>query len=356
MLETERALLLSDHRSDVLEHLITASRALTNAFSPEQIYETIVKSVCRFAPLRFSALVITDNNSGIPRVAHAIGEGAGQCVGEKLPLGESLVSIALKTPSLMPNSRTWTPQNGPLLGSDLGPVLNTGDPVLCIPLLAHKRAVGALVVVGSALFEDEAVQLMTLLAGQAAISVEHAQALAELQIRATTDNLTALDNRATIEQKLNQSVARCQRNNQELSVLLLDLDHFKNINDTYGHPAGDMVLRQVARLLEDCKRVNDSVGRYGGEEFILVLEDTGDAGARLVAERVRQRIASLQFPSTEGNFSTTASIGFSVSGRDGNTALDLVKRADQALYQIKNNGRNQVRGFRDNSTLIAHSA
>jgi diguanylate cyclase (GGDEF)-like protein len=98
------------------------------------------------------------------------------------------------------------------------------------------------------------------------------------------------------------------------------------------------------------------VGRYGGEEFILVLEDTGDAGARLVAERVRQRIASLQFPSTEGNFSTTASIGFSVSGRDGNTALDLVKRADQALYQIKNNGRNQVRGFRDNSTLIAHSA
>ncbi|HIA02670.1 MAG TPA: GGDEF domain-containing protein, partial [Myxococcales bacterium] len=356
MLETERALLVSDHRSDVLEHLINASRALTNAFSPEQVYEAVVKSVCHFAPLRFSALIIQDNKTGIPMIAHAIGENGLQCCGKTLFPGASLATMVLKTPSIMPTSRTWTSQNGPLLDGGMGPVLSTGDPVVCIPLMAHKRVVGSLALVGSARFENEAVRLITLLAGQAAISVEHAQTLAELQIRATTDNLTSLDNRATIEQKLNQSVARSARQNQELSVLLLDLDHFKTINDTYGHPAGDMVLRQVSRLLEDCKRVNDSVGRFGGEEFIIILEDTGDAGARLVADRIRQRIASIQFPSSQGTFSITASIGFSISGRDAKSPADLVKRADQALYQVKNNGRNQVRGYRDNSTTIAQSA
>jgi diguanylate cyclase (GGDEF)-like protein len=242
------------------------------------------------------------------------------------------------------------------MGHGLGPDLKTGDPTLVIPLRAHKEVVGSLVMVGSAAFEDEAVRLMMLLAGQAAISVQHAQALTELRVRATTDTLTALDNRATTELKLNQSVARCRRNNQELAVMILDLDHFKGINDTYGHPAGDMVLRQVARLLEDCKRVNDSVGRFGGEEFVLILEDTGDAGARLVADRIRQRIAGIQFPSTQGNFSTTASIGFAICGRDGKTVTELLKRADQALYQVKNNGRNQVRGYRDSQHAIAHSA
>ena len=346
MLETERALHITEQRSGTLGHLIEANRTLSEAFSAEEIHSAVLSAAERLTPLRFAALVVPDT-AGRPRIVHALGDGAEGVVGRRLEDGTTLAAMVLKTPTPVPPSRTWHPAHGSLLGGDLGPRLREGDPVLAVPLHAHKAVAGALVLVGHAPLDDEHVELLRLLASQAGIAVQHAAAMAELQSRASTDSLTALDNRETSMNKLDQTLARCGRAKQQSVVMLLDIDHFKKVNDTHGHQAGDMVLRQISRTLEESKRMNDSVGRFGGEEFIIILEDTGEAGARLVGERIRKRIAASTFPSQQGPFRVTASLGFAVCPRDGERVKELLSRADKALYAAKDAGRDQVRDYRD---------
>ena len=340
LLTTEQLLVASDRRSETLDHLMEANGALNEAFGPEEMYESILVAAGKLAPVRFGALLVRDGAA--VRVMHAMGEGAEECKGCRVDTGSSLGAMVIKTPTPVPPSRTWHPKHGALLGKEIGPKPKAGDPVIAIPLVVHKKPVGALVLLGSAPFDDNTVSTLRLLASQAAISVEHAQALAELQNRASTDGLTALDNRSTVLGKLDQSLARCGRASQSLAVMILDIDHFKQVNDNHGHQAGDMVLRQVARTLDESKRINDAVGRYGGEEFVIVLEDISGTGPRVVAERIRQKIQSLNFPSQTGPFRITASIGYAVCPEDGERADALLKKADAALYVAKENGRNQV--------------
>ena len=347
MLETERTLLVTESRSNVLDRLIVASRTLAEAFTPEEVYRAVLTAASQLTPMRFGALMAVEPGTNEAIVLHAVGEGADDCTGARVAVGSSLGTMVLKAPTAVPPSREWNRAHGTLLADEIGPQLDSGDPVLALPLVAHARTVGGLVLCGSEAITDEATDLLSLLCAQAAVAVEHALALAELQSLASTDPLTGLDNRTTLESKLEQSLARSRRAEQELAVLILDLDHFKNVNDTYGHQMGDLVLRQVSKALDDSKRLNDSVGRLGGEEFVLVLENTGDTGARLVAERIRERISKLAFPGDDGTFNVTASIGFSVAPRDGSRNEELVRRADNALYQAKNDGRDQVRGYRD---------
>ena len=346
MLETERALLATESRSLVLDQLLQAVKTMSEAFTPQEVYRAVLTAAGSLADLQFAAL-LTPASPGEARVMHATGDGAQSCIGRTVPVGSSLATMVLKTPAAVPPSRVWNHAHGPLLGADIGPRLRDGDPVLALPLQLRGKPVGSLVVSARTALSDEQTDLLKLLSCQAAIAVEHAQALSDLQSRATTDALTGLDNRTTVLSKLEQSLARTRRQEQELAVLVLDIDHFKQVNDTHGHQVGDRVLGQVAATLGKCKRLNDSVGRIGGEEFLVVLENTAEEGTRLVAERVREQISRLSFPAEAGVFTVTASIGFAMSPRDGGRASELVKRADNALYQAKNNGRNQVRGHRD---------
>ena len=353
ILGTERTLLATEHRSQVLDQLTAASQKLTAAFGPTDVYRAVLESAHGLTPLRFGALVLVESATGHGRVADAIGEAGVHCVGKTVVPGGSLGGVALKTPAPLPPNRRWTAAHGSLLGSGLGPQLADGDPVLALPLAVHDTVVGALILVPKGPLSDEAARLLDLHARQAALMVDHAIALSDLETRATTDSLTSLDNRATVLLKLDQGVARCRRRGEEAAVLMIDIDHFKNVNDTHGHPAGDTVLRQVARVIDESRRAGDSVGRIGGEEFAMVLEGTGDAGARLVAERLRRKVASLQFPSSVKPFGVTLSVGFAIFERDGDDCPTLLKHADSALYQAKNDGRNQVRGFRDRAQQIA---
>jgi two-component system cell cycle response regulator len=161
---------------------------------------------------------------------------------------------------------------------------------------------------------------------------------------ALTDELTGLYNRRYVFAHLNELLARMPEGAIETAVMLFDIDHFKQVNDRHGHPAGDQVLRELAgRALRQVRSV-DLVGRLGGEEFIVVMPETSLAGAAIVAERVRAAVAEDLFilPDEGKKLPVTISIGVAVTGQGTDGLEDLLKRADDALYDAKNAGRNRV--------------
>jgi len=163
-----------------------------------------------------------------------------------------------------------------------------------------------------------------------------------------TDGLTGISNRPNMEQVLRSEFERSMRYGAPLSVVLLDVDHFKGVNDTYGHQKGDEILVAFASLLKKFCRANDTAARYGGEEFLMILPQSNVQGAFKIAERVREEMMKLSFTGNESNFSVTTSGGVVELDRDFIKSTDqLVTMADQALYEAKNSGRNK--------TVIGHS-
>ncbi|MBE0486858.1 GGDEF domain-containing protein [Marinobacter sp.] len=168
------------------------------------------------------------------------------------------------------------------------------------------------------------------------IIVERHSYLSGLLSQARTDRLTGINNRGYAEECLTKEIERSQRYNNPLSVILFDIDHFKTFNDTYGHDVGDLVLQEVARVAASALRATDVIGRWGGEEFLIILSETDLESALVVAENVRKAVAAVQF-----EFSHSVTISAGASGFVGkDTAHSLVKSADEALYQAKAAGRN----------------
>jgi diguanylate cyclase (GGDEF)-like protein len=159
---------------------------------------------------------------------------------------------------------------------------------------------------------------------------------------ATTDPLTGLYNRRSFFDQLHQELSRAGRYRRPLTLLFLDVDHFKEINDRHGHPAGDQALKSLALLLQAESRRNDIVGRIGGEEFATVLVECGLDQAREAAERLRRQVERLRVDSDQGPLSMTVSIGLAQAVSDQERLEQLLKRADRALYQAKRQGRNRV--------------
>lgn len=158
---------------------------------------------------------------------------------------------------------------------------------------------------------------------------------------ATTDELTGLLNRGAFDRELAREFERARRYERSLALMLFDIDHFKRVNDTYGHPIGDQVLRAVGKVVLSTVRACDLPGRYGGEEFAVGLSETSIEGAAAAAERIRKAIAGSVYRTERGDFRITVSTG--VVALAGNLGLnDLVRRADAALYEAKQGGRDRI--------------
>lgn len=163
-----------------------------------------------------------------------------------------------------------------------------------------------------------------------------------LERLSVTDALTGLYNRKKLNEILTDQIARYRRNGRGFSVLMLDIDHFKSLNDHHGHLLGDQVLAQVADILVRTIRNVDSAARYGGEEFVIVLTETGSNDALETAERIRARVAEARYGTGEQRIAVTLSIGVAEIGADDADAEAVIARADRALYQAKDAGRNRV--------------
>jgi diguanylate cyclase (GGDEF)-like protein len=190
-------------------------------------------------------------------------------------------------------------------------------------------------------FSSESSELAEWLASQASIAIENARLHHVVRAQALTDELTGLVNRRAFEAALEGEIARADRLEVPLSLLVADLDDFKRINDGFGHPAGDEALRRFAAILSDELRGIDTAARMGGEEFAVLLPGTELGGALAVAERIRKRLAAQAIMSQElGDTGLTTSIG--VVEYASGTSEELVERADMALYRAKQQGKNRV--------------
>lgn len=169
-------------------------------------------------------------------------------------------------------------------------------------------------------------------------------ALAQLKEQSSRDALTGIFHRGAIMEFLRNTMEQSARKKQPLAVILTDIDFFKHINDTYGHIMGDTVLKEVSKTLTAHLRSYDCVGRYGGEEFLIILGETNAAEALIISERIRQAISELEFEQNDTTFSLTMSFGISCSDNISQTKDEetLLLEADSALYHAKNEGRNRV--------------
>ncbi|MBI4698997.1 MAG: diguanylate cyclase [Nitrospirae bacterium] len=165
---------------------------------------------------------------------------------------------------------------------------------------------------------------------------------------AVTDGLTGLNNHRYFQEELTKTSEIAKRYGKHLSLLILDVDHFKSFNDSYGHQVGDMVLKSIARLMRDHVRKTDFAARYGGEEFAVIMPETGYNGARILAERLRTKIAENPFILPNGEKTLlTVSVGFAAIPEDTQDKTQLIALADKALYFAKENGRNRSHGYGD---------
>lgn len=165
----------------------------------------------------------------------------------------------------------------------------------------------------------------------------------DFEYQAAHDSLTGLWNRRAVLTTLKGELARAERKGSQLSVVIGDLDHFKSVNDNFGHLAGDAVLRNVAERIGDSVRAYDAIGRYGGEEFLLVFPDCGLQEARAQAERVRSKLCEEPIVTSEGAIAVTISLGVAEAHQAEDWSVDsIIRAADTALYKAKNLGRNRV--------------
>jgi len=215
------------------------------------------------------------------------------------------------------------------------------DATTCEPLLVGGQVIGSVLVNHPA--ETDIGPRIRESVMQAAPVLANLRNLAIAEIRAATDVLTGLPNNRSVQDTLRRMVAQASRTVLPLSAAMLDLDHFKHVNDAHGHSRGDEVLAAVATTLRSSLRESDFVGRYGGEEFLILLPDTGKQQARTVAEKVRAAVEAIVLSNLE--LRVTASLGVATLPDDCGDADSLVRAADRALYAAKGRGRNRVELF-----------
>lgn len=218
--------------------------------------------------------------------------------------------------------------------------------LLAVALNVGGQPIGAISVQAEAsdAYSSADLDVLETLAATAAIAIQNARLFSQVQQLATLDALTGVANRRHFFELARREVERAERYHHPLSLLMIDVDYFKQFNDTYGHIAGDRVLRTIAARLRDNLRQNDIIGRFGGEEFIVLLPETGNDQALQVAERLRGAIGGRPVATDAGEASISVSIGIASCGCDGQplSLEQLLKCADDALYVAKRRGRNQI--------------
>lgn len=233
------------------------------------------------------------------------------------------------------------------LKSDPDKSLNEFDEqsLVFVPLTIRDKVEGAISVQSDRLhaYDKRSVEIVRAVGGYLAIAIENARLFKQIQQFATNDSLTGLLNRRCFTEAITHSYFQTKHNEASAGMIMIDIDHFKSINDTYGHALGDEVLRGVAGIFRESLRDSDSASRFGGEEFVILLPETRLEETLVIAERLRTRIESLRIPVPQGgSIAITASFGASVIHPQDTDLEVIMKRADKALYKSKQAGRNCV--------------
>lgn len=327
-----RALQLVNELSIDIASIMDLDRLLPNAM------EAFVKA----GEVSKGSLMLVNDELGVLEIYAAVGLSDFRRKTSRPKIGEGIAGLVAKNGKAIlvadvSQDKTYY--------KDFEEDLKLGRPkesILCLPLKFKERVLGVVSLESKASgqpFEKRDETVLSILANAVAVAITNAK-LYELAI---TDGMTKLTIHRYFQVRLEQELVRARRYNLPLSLMMIDIDYFKKFNDTYGHPEGDRVLIQVAKLMKECTRETDVCARYGGEEFAVVVPDTNDADAYFVAERFRKRVESTPILIEEQKVFIAVSIGLTTfRGEKGIRKEELIDRADKALYYAKRNGRNRV--------------
>jgi diguanylate cyclase (GGDEF)-like protein len=338
-----RASLGREELGQEFKAVYAVSRDLAALTERGPVNRLLIRSARQLVPLEAAAVVMMDE----ARTRYVVEEAQGwasDLEGREVAIGErtwaAWVLLSGEDPYLLDNVAGHRDRM-PILVLDEGS--DRAESLLAVPLKASTRTLGALMLMGRrGAFDAAASRVLGVLANQAAAALTTIEMNDRIKDMAMRDGLTGLYNRRAFDEQLRHALGREDRQQGRLGLVLLDIDHFKKLNDTFGHPAGDAVLRHTAHVVEQHLRRGDEAARFGGEEFALILPGTDEAGARRLAERVRGAVEKAQIVFEGARLSVTVSLGAAVWPTDGKDEETLLAAADRALYAAKQAGRNRV--------------
>jgi two-component system, cell cycle response regulator len=344
-IEVERVMTYIRKSRDEKDQFFRAIEELNRATNPEQVFLAVLESARQLAGLEFCAVTLVAEQDGkrVHRIARMTGmTSAGRAAeGHSFADNNGLVANVVRYGAPLPGREFRSMDRQVIFDSE---IQVRGLAALKIfPLVAGDRILGTLVAGArkKTALDQDVLRMLEVLAIQAAQAVLRAQLYEQMEKMATTDGLTGLFNHRTFQEKAEEAVAYSRRYGRKCSFILTDIDHFKSVNDTYGHPTGDLVLKGVAKILKQKARDTDLVARYGGEEFAIVMPETDTAGARVIAERIREAVKAEVFQTEMGPLKVTLSLGIATCPEHASDKQALVDLADRCLYFAKEHGRNQ---------------
>ncbi|HVJ91924.1 MAG TPA: sensor domain-containing diguanylate cyclase [Labilithrix sp.] len=338
--------------------LYRAAQALGAALSERDVVEAGVRAAREIASFDLAAVTIWDETTRMHEVCAATSNGGeiDNLVGQRFKHNTGLVSMVVTNRFPLPYKGEYDAAHQMVLTKRVP--WPSVPSLLVLPLLHHGRVLGTLILGARRrhAFGDTVRPTLEVLASHLAVSLSNARMVHKLETMATTDGMTGLLNKRAMLEAAGQKVVAAQRFGRQLSVLVTDIDWFKKVNDTYGHDIGDLVIKGLGDILRRVKRTTDVVARFGGEEFVVLCEQTDEQGAQLLGERIREELAKTVFQTPNGPLSVTCSVGVATFPRAGEKWEDLFKAADEALYASKRAGRDRVTVYVPPSTTRAKSA
>jgi diguanylate cyclase (GGDEF)-like protein len=323
--------------------LYRAAEALGAARSEKDVLGAGVRAAREIASFDLAAVTVYHEATQSHEVCAAQSDGGGidDLVGSRFAHNAGLVSMVVKNRCALPYKGDFDAARQIVLTRRFAwPKMPS---LLVLPLILHDRVLGTLILGArrAHAFGDAVRPTLEVLASHLAVSLSNARMVHELEQMATTDGLTGLLNKRAMLDAATQKVQAAARFSRKLSVVIADIDLFKKVNDTYGHDVGDLVIKGLGEVLLRQKRATDLVARFGGEEFVVLCEQTDEAGAMLLAERIREDLERTTFHVPAGAVKVTCSLGAATFPEAGRDWESLFKAADQALYASKHGGRNR---------------
>jgi two-component system, cell cycle response regulator len=347
-IQNERVFLQLERAKVEQGKLYRAAQALGSALSEQDVVEAGVKAAREIASFDLAAVTIFDPATRSHEVVAAKSADGkiDDLVGIRFAHNTGLVSMVVQNRCPLPYRGEYDAGHQVVLSKRVPWPAHPS--LLVLPLVMHDRALGTLILGAKRrhAFGDPVRPTLEVLASHLAVSLSNARMVQKLETMATTDGLTGLFNKRAMLESAAQKIAASSRFDRKLAVLMTDIDHFKKVNDTYGHDIGDVVIRGLADILKRQKRATDIVARFGGEEFVALCEQTDEKGAMLLAERIREELQKTSFRTPLGQLNVTCSIGVAIFPEGGRDWESLFKAADEALYVSKRSGRNRCTAWR----------
>ncbi|MFK7987612.1 MAG: diguanylate cyclase [Sandaracinaceae bacterium] len=341
-IENERVFVQLERSKREQTSLFRASQSLGAALTDTEVMDAGLAAAAEIAPYDFAAITLYDPETRKHAIQRAVGEAAKKLGQLSFRDNTSLTAMVVKNKHYLPYRGEFDPRQQVVFTRRSK--LDGMRSLLILPLVVREDAIGTLAIAAerSDAFNDAVRPTLQVLANQLAVAMSNAAAVRRLEEMATTDGLTGCLNKRAFLEQLDAKFKSAARFNRKLSLLVTDIDHFKNVNDTYGHDVGDVVIKDLGALLMEAKRDTDIVARFGGEEFCVLCEETDTEGAVILAERIREELGSRIYETELGKVSVTGSVGVATFPYDADTPEGLFKVTDQALYAAKRSGRNKV--------------